>query len=48
MNGKNYLVVKVDLLQVFGHFKGELMLSDGEIIMLNNFPGFMERNYARW
>lgn len=34
MNGKNFLVVKVDLMNVYGYFSGTLTLNDGEKIEL--------------
>lgn len=48
MNGKNYVVVKVDLMNVYGEFSGTVTLNDGQEIKLDRLPGFMERNYARW
>jgi hypothetical protein len=33
--------------QVFGHFSGQLVLSEG-IIAINDMPGFVEDQYARW
>ena len=48
MSGKNYLLIKVDLMNIYGVFNGAVTLSSGEVIKISNIPGFMERNYARW
>ena len=48
MSGKNYFLVKVDLMNIYGVFSGRLFLNNGEEIYIRDIPGFMERNYARW
>ena len=48
MSGKNYILVKVDLMNIYGVFTGKLFLNNGEEIHIDNIPGFMERNYAMW
>ena len=48
MSGKNYLLIKVDLMNIYGLFVGTVNLGNGEVIEIIDIPGFMERNYARW
>lgn len=47
-NYKNRVVVNVKLNQVFGEFRGTVVLENEEVIELAGVVGFVERNSARW
>ncbi|MFA7643339.1 MAG: DUF2804 domain-containing protein, partial [Sphaerochaetaceae bacterium] len=44
----NFLLVKSDQHQLFGHFSGTVVLDDGTKLTLTDFPGFAEEVYNRY
>lgn len=46
--GANALIINSNQKQVFGTFKGVFRINDGQIIEIDELPGFAEKVYNRW
>lgn len=44
----NFLVVRSEVHQVFGHYRGSVVTDAGETIPVSDLPGFAEEHFARW
>ena len=44
----NALIIKSKFTQLFGIFEGKLVTKEGEVIAVDNCPGFAEDHFARW
>jgi hypothetical protein len=44
----NYLLIKSVQMQVFGYYHGTVVLDDGTMITIHDFPGFAEDVYNRY
>lgn len=44
----NAIIVASNFRQIFGHYTGQITLSDGAVAHLEQVPGFAERHFARW
>ncbi|HHO75862.1 MAG TPA: DUF2804 domain-containing protein [Deltaproteobacteria bacterium] len=44
----NALLIKSRFTQLFGVFEGKLLTKAGEVIAINDCPGFAEDHFARW
>ena len=44
----DFKLLKSDQHQVFGRFTGTATLDDGQVIRVENFPGFAEKVENKW